>query len=407
MTVPKSNPSPNWSATTKLVVGLTIVALIVALLINFRSIIGPLLLSFILAYLLHPVAVNLSETTRLSWRMAVNLVFLLVVVLVIGFLFISGLALVQQLQSLIRIIQSFIVTLPDLAENLSSQSYSIGGLFEINFDQIDFEFISQELIGALQAVLGQAGSIISGVAASAAGLLGWGFFILIIAYFLLADAGQVSFRLVRIDIPDYEADLRRLGVELMNIWNAFLRGQLVISILVILMYLTLLNILGVRYSLGLAMLAGISRFVPYIGPLVTVVVTALVALLQGSNYFGLPAWQFALLVVAITVIVDQIFDNLVTPRFMGHALGVHPAAVLVAAIIAANLIGLIGLVLAAPVLATIKLLGRYVFRKMLDQDPFPESDEHSRPSVEFPGTRMIQRAVEWWRSRPKANRKNR
>ncbi len=100
MTVSKSSPSPKWSATTKLVVGLTVIALIVALLINFRSIIGPLLLAFILAYLLHPIAVNLSETSRLSWRWAVNLVFLTMVVLVIGFLFVAGLTLVEQLQIL-------------------------------------------------------------------------------------------------------------------------------------------------------------------------------------------------------------------------------------------------------------------------------------------------------------------
>jgi predicted PurR-regulated permease PerM len=324
MTVSKSSPSPKWSATTKLVVGLTVIALIVALLINFRSIMGPLLLAFILAYLLHPIAVNLSETSRLSWRWAVNLVFLTMVVLVIGFLFVAGLTLVEQLQILIRVIQNFIVTLPDLAENLSSQSYNILGLFEVNLAQIDIEFISQELIGALQTVLGQAGTIISGVAASAAGLLGWGFFILIIAYFLLADAGQVSFQLFRIEIPEYEADLRRLGAELMDIWNAFLRGQLVISILVILIYLTLLNILGVRYSLGLAILAGTSRFVPYVGPLVTVLVTALVALLQGSNYFGLVAWQFALLVVVITLVVDQFFDNLIAPRFLVMPWGCTP-----------------------------------------------------------------------------------
>ena len=397
--------SPRWSATTKLFFGLTIVALIVALLINFRFVIGPLLLAFILAYLLHPVAVRLSESTRLNWRASANLVFLTVVIFIIGFLVIAGLAVVQQLQSLIRVIQNFIVTLPELAETLSSQSYSILGLFEINLSQIDLEFISQELIGALQTVLGRAGSIISGVAASAASFLGWGFFVLIIAYFVLADAGRVPFQLLRVDIPGYDYDLRQLGIELANIWNAFLRGQLVITILVILMYITLLNILGVSNSIGLAILAGISRFVPYLGPLVNVMVTALVALLQGSNYYGLPAWQFALLVVVVILVVDQLFDSLVTPRILGQALDVHPAAVLVAAVMAANLIGLIGLVLAAPVLATIKLLGRYTIRKMLDQDPFQETDKPSDPNVEFPGTRLIQRVLEWWRSQLKQEKR--
>ena len=48
------------------------------------------------------------------------------------------------------------------------------------------------------------------------------------------------------------------------------------------------------------------------------------------------------------VVVDQIFDNLISPRILGHTLGVHPAAVLVAAIIAANLLGLVGVVLEGP-----------------------------------------------------------
>jgi hypothetical protein len=71
-------------------------------------------------------------------------------------------------------------------------------------------------------------------------------------------------------------------------------------------------------------------------------------------------------------VLDQIFDNLVSPRLLGQTLGVHPAGVLIVAIIAANLIGIIGLVLAAPVLATVNLLGRYIGRKMFDMDPWPE-----------------------------------
>src|SRR3990170_5372467 len=117
------SPSPPWSSTAKLVVWLTIVGLIVALIINFRTIIGPLLIAFILAYMLHPVVVYLSNTTRLNWRMSVNLVYLLLVILLSAFFTLSGLAIVQQLQSLIRVVQNFINTLPDLVANLSTQEF--------------------------------------------------------------------------------------------------------------------------------------------------------------------------------------------------------------------------------------------------------------------------------------------
>jgi len=124
-------------------------------------------------------------------------------------------------------------------------------------------------------------------------------------------------------------------------------------------------------------------------------VTAIVAYLQPSNYFGLEPLYYSILVVVLCIILDQIFDNLVVPRIMGQTLGLHPAGVLIAAIIATNLIGIIGLVLAAPVLATIALLGRYVSRKMFDLDPWPPTEVKPR-RVELPWTRTGRLLAALW-----------
>src|SRR5512145_812716 len=78
-----SSTSPRWGSTTKLIVGLTIVAIAAALFVQFRTIVGPLILAFILTYLLHPVAVRLSTALSIPWRTAVNLIYLLVLVLLI------------------------------------------------------------------------------------------------------------------------------------------------------------------------------------------------------------------------------------------------------------------------------------------------------------------------------------
>ena len=393
------SPSPPWSSTAKLVVGLTIVGLIVALIINFRTIIGPLLIAFILAYMLHPVVVYLSNTTRLNWRMSVNLVYLLLVILLSAFFTLSGLAIVQQLQSLIRVVQNFINTLPDLVANLSTQEFSFGPLpFKISLSQFDLQTLAEQLLSTLQPMLGRMGTLVGTLATSAVVTLGWGLFILLISYFLLADASKVSSDLVYIEIPGYNADIRRLGNELINSWNAFLRGQLVIFILAILSYFILLNILGLRNALGIAILAGLARFVPYVGPFTTWTVTTLVAFFQGSNYFGLQPIQYTVLVIISAILLDQVFDNYISPRMLGQTLGVHPAAVLVGAIIAAKLIGIVGIVLAAPVLATLKILGRYILRKMLDLDPWLESETPQR-DFEFPWARTARRFKAWRRLR--------
>ena len=388
-------PSPTWSSTTKLVIGLSFVAILAALLIYFRTIIGPLLLAIILAYALHPLAGRINRATRLNWRWSVNVIYILLVIIVLGLLTASGFAIVQQLQSLITVVNNFTRTLPELVAQISQQSYTFGP-FEFSLKQYDLQSLTDQVLGTLQPLLGRVGTLVGSFATSALSTLGWGLFVLLISYFLLAESGKVSGELIRIDIPGYSTDIRRLGDELVTIWNVFLRGQLLIMLLSIMIYTVVMTALGLRYSLAIAILAGLARFVPYIGPLVVWIITALVALFQGENYFGLQSWQYAILVVVIALIIDQILDNFVNPRFMGVKLGVHPAAVLVAALVAANLIGIIWIVLAAPVLASMVLLTRYFSRKMFDMDPWPPTTQPVKP-MEYPWTRLIRRLRAWLR----------
>jgi len=142
--------------------------------------------------------------------------------------------------------------------------------------------------------------------------------------------------------------------------------------------------------LGIAIMAGVARFIPYVGPFLVWIVTALVAFFQGSNYFSLEPWIYAVLVVGVCLILDAILDNIVIPKFFGDTLGLHPAAVLVAALIAAQLIGFVGLVLAAPVLATMVLISRYFLRKMVDEDPWP-SEEFDASNSNIPWNEFILR----------------
>ncbi len=388
--------SPAWSPTTKMVIGLTVVAIVAALLIQFRTIIGPLILAFMLAYVLYPVASRLSTGVNIPWKTAVNLIYLLVVILVGVSFTLTGLTVVQQVQSLVGFVQRNVTNLPALAADLSSQTYTIGP-FTFDLAQFDLQTLSEQLLATIQPLLGRVGSLISTFAASAAVTVGWGLFVLVISYFLLADAGTVPDRFVLVEIPGYDSDFRRLGRELKKIWNAFLRGQLIIMVLIMISYTVIMVIFGMRFAIGIAILAGLGRFVPYLGPLILWIVTALVAFFQEGNYLGIEPLQYAIIVLAVAFVVDQIFDNLITPRFFGQTLGVHPAAVLVAAIIAANLIGIIGLILAAPALATLSLAGRYILRKMVDLDPWPEPESEPVP-IELPWTRWIRRLRAWLRS---------
>jgi predicted PurR-regulated permease PerM len=379
--IPPHHPSPGWGSTTKLVVGLTLVAILAAMLIQFRFILGPLLLAFVLAYLLNPLVGAFSRSTHISWKGSVNLIFLALLVILVALVTLLGLAIIQQAQSLYRLVQDFIVGLPDLVTQLSSQKIVLRSIVLVDFSQLNLSDLVNQVVPNLQTPLSQIGLLITSFASGTLGTVGWSLFVLVISYFLLSQTNSVTGALLPVEFPGYAADIRRFGYELRKVWNAFLRGQLTVVVLIMVTYLIVFLILGIRYSLALALLTGLARFIPYLGPITVGIIAFLVAFFQDSNYFGLEQWFYAGLIVLIMFIVDQVFDQLVSPRILGERLGVHPAALLVTAIIAANLFGIIGLVLAAPVLATLTLISRYVFRKMLDLDPFPPGSQ--KPAQQF------------------------
>jgi predicted PurR-regulated permease PerM len=99
-------------------------------------------------------------------------------------------------------------------------------------------------------------------------------------------------------------------------------------------------------------------------------ILGLVSYFQEYKLFGLDPWVYALIVVGMAWMIDGIIDNFIMPRVMASALKVHPAAVLVAAIVALDLLGILGVIIAAPMLATLQLVGRYFARKLFDLDPW-------------------------------------
>ena len=366
---PPKNSSPPWGSNTKLIVGLTCVAATAGLAIYSRSIIGPLILAFILASLIHPVAVWMSARLRFGWRLSVNIIFFLLLVVSTAIFAVAGLTIIQQAQSLLDFVQSFVNNLPETIDHLIHEQVVLGP-FAIDLALLDIEELARQMLGMVEPLISQAGSMLGAVAASAAITTWWAIFIFLVSYFLLSASNQVQQGLVRIEIPGYDTDIQQLVDELSRIWGAFLRGQLILSLLITVVYYIMLSILGTRLALVIAILAGLAAFVPYLGPMVVWAITAIVTFLQPSNYFGLQPIFFTLLVLVCCVILNQIVDNFIYPRLMGSRLGIHPAGILIAAIVVTDWIGLVGLLLAAPVLATITLLARYIGHKMFDMDPW-------------------------------------
>ncbi len=388
MTVPETNTSPRWNNTTKLVVALSVVALLGMLIIRFKYILAPILFAFILAYLFHPLASFLHRKFKIPWRLVATVLYLLLLIIILGLLTWGGISIVEQVQNLIGYLQRVITDLPGVFEKFSSTPLMIGP-FKIDLSQFDLENLWATVQDLIQPLLTNLGGLIGTLASGIGSTITWLFFIIIISYFILSESGSARENLIKLRIPNYQEDLSRMGKQLSQIWNAFLRGQLLVFAITVTYYSILLAVLGMRYFFLLALLAGLARFVPYVGPFVAWTTYGLVALFQ-TNYFNLLPFPYALLVVGCALLSDLFMDNYVSPRVMSDALRIHPAAVLVMVIVSASLFGLLGVLLAAPVLASLQLLLTYTFRKLMDENPWEGLQTIAAPEpLKERGKRMI------------------
>ncbi len=371
------NGSPRWSSTTKLIVSLAFLVIAAGLLIKFQRLIPPLMMMILMAYLINPVADLASRKLHIGWKISVSLIYFLLLVLLLGLLTLGGVGLVGQVEGLIGGIQNYIQNLPALLGDLSTKKFYLGPML-LDFSKLDMVSLGQQVLGTIEPVLSQTGGMLGSFASGAANFFGWTFFVLLVSYFILMESDGLWRGILQFNIPGYQPDLEKMGIHLSRIWNSFLRGQLLVMALSMIIYSIVLNLLGVSYAFGLAIMAGFARFIPYAGSFVVWTTLALVSYFQTYKLFGLRSWVYVVLVVFIAWLIDFITDNIIMPRIMASALKVHPAAVLVAAIISLDLLGILGVIIAAPMLASLMLVWRYFSRKLFDLDPWGGLDEIPR-----------------------------
>lgn len=378
--------SPKWDRSVKIVVALVTLVLVAIVAARFTDMILRVVGAAIIAYVLTPLVNLVAEETPLRRGTAILVIYLLLVLLLLGGAVLLGVSTFNQVVSLIE-------SIPTLVENviewLSTTEVVSIGPFEIEvanlWGTIDWQSIGDQLLSALVPIVNQGGRTIVVILGSTVEVVTVILFVFIISIYLAFEMGRLGGYASRaIYQPGYRQDLERILREFYRIWQAYLRGQIVLGLVIGGAVWVSLSILGVQNAFGLGVLSGVLEFLPVIGPFIGTVAAALVAIFQPANYLGLSPLTYMLIVVGVMMIIQQIENNILVPRIVGEALDLHPLVVIIGVFMGGSLAGLIGAILAAPVLATIKLLGSYAWRKMFDLTPFPEPEkppEPPRPSL--------------------------
>jgi predicted PurR-regulated permease PerM len=364
-------PSRRWSSTTKTLVILFVVIMLVLIIHRFQDVIPPIVIALLLAFILDPVVCFLTNRLRLSRGLAAGLVILILIIAMMAVVA-TPVAAVPSIQQAVESMQEEATSVVNEIDSFLRQPP-----IEVMGYSLDLSELYDELSTLLRSFISSVAQGTLNVALNIASGFLWLIFILMVTFYLLKDADRIVTWMDRLPPQDYREDFARLRQEITEVWQAFLRGQLLLGLVIAIVVTIGCMALGVRYAPVLGLLAGLLEVIPNIGPTVASVPAILLALFQENTPLGMSNFWYAALVAGMYILIQQLENNLIVPRIMGRTLNLHPILVLVGVVVGGSLGGVLGMLLAAPTLATLKVIGRYVFCRIYDLDPFaaPEEDE--------------------------------
>jgi predicted PurR-regulated permease PerM len=332
-----------------------------------RDSVRPFIIGLLFVYLLDP-------PVRWLTRRGVRRTFAILIVYVVGILaFVEFLNLT--LTPLVNEIVRFVADFPKLAADLDSQLQRLGEFYaRLQLPAAIRDWIDSAISGIGQGGGGGGGldlTFLLPLLTGAGSLLGavFGYVILPVwVAYLLKDKVVLVSTFDRSIPATWRFDVWAIIKTVERIFGQWVRGQLILGFAVgILTFIGLMilsqlidPIFG-RYAVLLSIIAGVLELVPIIGPIISAVPAVLLAATAG------PAAVVAALL--LYTLVQQLENNFLVPKIQGNAVELHPAAVMFAIIVGGALAGLIGAILALPVVAAFRDVVRYLFRRLSPDEP--------------------------------------
>jgi predicted PurR-regulated permease PerM len=194
--------------------------------------------------------------------------------------------------------------------------------------------------------------------------------------------------------PDvYRDELEELYQRVRTVWMNYLRGQILLMVIVGVVFTIAWTILGIPGALVLGILAGFFTIIPDVGPFLAAVLAAVVALLEGSSWIPLPHFGVVLIVIAVYLVLIGLKNFWLRPFIMGRSVHMPEALVFIFIIMATVMWGILGALLVIPVMASLAVIFDYLRRRVLGMTPFPPPKEENQPETPTtqPAPRLFQK----------------
>lgn len=341
------------------------IGLLLVVIYLLRPILLPFLVGIALAYLGDPL-VDRLERLKLGRTFGVLIVFAIFLVIFIGGLLILIPLLFREVSGLVRDIPVFIGWLQETTSPFLREQFGVDP-----FD-IKLSVLQEQLAQNWQQAGGFAGRIVARVTQSGMMLVAWSInlaLIPVVAFYLMRDWDDLLEKARGLIPRDKEPVVVGLVSECDEVLSAFLRGQLVVMLLLGCIYAAGLYLVGLNLAILIGLLAGLASIVPYLGFVVGIVAASATAIFQFQD-------PIVLLYVAIVFGIGQMLEGMVlTPLLVGDRIGLHPVAVIFAVMAGGQLFGFVGVLLALPAAAVIMVFVRHVHQQYKASEIYESNPE--------------------------------
>ncbi len=318
----------------------------------------PFVIAIVLAYLLDPL-IDKIQKTGLSRGFAVAIVGLsFVIVFAAAVVFLVPM-IADQANQLVKNYNTYAREVQEQVEGFLSRNSALLKRLHLPTTVQDWgSRFSEQFKGIAERAVSILADVLQGILSK----LLWLVIIPLFTLWLLNDFDYIKAKIVHLT-PDRHRDrLVSMSAAVGGVFGNYVRGMLVVSILFSLLAMLVLTLAGLDYGLIIGSVAGLFYIVPYVGLSVLCLLTALAALVQSGH-------GVAYIVGLVVYLIAQnlLFDYLVTPKVVGRSVGVHPLLMLFSLALGAQMLGVVGMIIAVPVAAALQVALGQLCPRILDR----------------------------------------
>ena len=313
------------------------------------GILSPLFIGLFLAWLLEP-AINYFVKNKVNRKLATVVVYLILIFLIILILALIVPEFISQLNELIKKIPDFLSSINsfinDLFLNFSSSDFDLTGMKDNLIKSIN-NYVNNLTSNNLTGVVDKVGSSLKTLMDIFLGLL--------IAFYLSLDFRKVN-KYLNIIVPKkYHEELNEIKHSLNEMLRSYVNGTLLSCLFVMILSLIGFLIAGISSPLLFAIFCAITNIIPYFGPYIGGIPVVIV---------GFAINPVTGIICLITVVLVQFLEgNILHPLIVGKAVSLHPITMMLSLLVFQYFFGIVGMILAAPIVATLKILYNFLENK--------------------------------------------